>query len=84
MASNYPPGVTGFEYEIQGPDYEHETEELCPKCGGAMVEQSYHKSRWVVCCSCYYQRDLESPEPTHIIQPTDSPATKEKLGCGTD
>ena len=30
--SNYPPGVTGNEYEIAGPDYEKESDIPCPKC----------------------------------------------------
>lgn len=43
MSSNYPPGVTGNEYEIAGPDYEKDIEELCPKCGGNMLEQATEK-----------------------------------------
>ena len=56
---NYPPGVTGSEYAIAGPDYEKEVDELCPKCGDNMLEQGYRHEHWVVCVSCDYQRDLE-------------------------
>lgn len=47
----YPPGVTGSEYEIAGPDYERELdEERCPTCGaGPMMEQGYKQARWKVC-----------------------------------
>ena len=30
--SNYPPGVTGNEYEIAGPDSEWEDTNYCEKC----------------------------------------------------
>jgi len=33
MASNYPPGVTGNEYAIGGPQREWEEEAHCPVCG---------------------------------------------------
>ncbi len=29
MLSNYPPGVTGNEYEIAGPDFEQEVDQEC-------------------------------------------------------
>ena len=57
--SNYPPGVTGSEYEIAGPDYEQDLDRPCPKCGGDMVEQGYQGSRWANCCECNYTEDLE-------------------------
>lgn len=69
---DYPPGVTGNEYEIAGPDYEKETDELCPRrmdadsinllsesnCEGFLIEQGYRGQRWVVCSKCNYQADL--------------------------
>lgn len=33
MLSNYPPGVTGNEYQIAGPDWEQEDHRYCPECG---------------------------------------------------
>ena len=60
FGSNYPPGVTGNEYQIAGADYEKDYAEPCPKCGDYMVEQGYQSSRWVSCVSCDYQADLES------------------------
>lgn len=32
MLSNYPPGVTGFEDEIAGPLFQHESQEYCRHC----------------------------------------------------
>ena len=63
---DYPPGVTGNEYAIAGPDYDQEKEGVCPKCGdtGCLSEQGYRGQRWVVCCSCDYQEDLEDETNT--------------------
>ena len=52
--SNYPPGVTGNEYEIAGPDFERDYPEPCPRCGGQQVEQGYRGERWVFCADCNY------------------------------
>ena len=57
--TNYPPGVTGNEYAINGPDYEVETHEACPKCGFSLLEQGYYFERWVVCTNCDYTEDRE-------------------------
>lgn len=61
---NYPPGVTGFELEIAGPDYERETDQDCPRedCEGKLLEQGYRGRRWVVCAICDYQADGEDGE----------------------
>ena len=60
MTSNYPPGVTGNEYQIAGPDYEHKVDGECPKCGerDVLFELGYHSSRWQICDTCGYQEDL--------------------------
>ena len=56
MASNYPPGVTGSEYPIAGPDYEKESDTPCPcilwygvECGAPTMEYGYDYERWLVC-----------------------------------
>ena len=49
MSSNYPPGVTGNEFEIAGPDYEQEYPTPCPKCGAEMLQQGYGYKHWVDC-----------------------------------
>ena len=58
MASNYPPGVTGHEYAIAGPDYEKESETPCPHnseeeggkmCGADTMEMGYRSERWLTC-----------------------------------
>ena len=56
---NYPPGVTGNEYAIAGPDYEQEADEPCPECGESMMEQGYRRERWVSCLECAYTNNLE-------------------------
>jgi hypothetical protein len=60
--SNYPPGVTGNEYEIAGPDYERETDKPCRKCGELMMELGYRHERWLACV-CGRTVDLDVPEP---------------------
>ena len=66
MASNYPPGVTGNEYAIAGPDYEKESDTPCPECGGQTMEQGYQHERWLV-CENEHTTDLEpvdkEPDP---------------------
>jgi hypothetical protein len=58
--SNYPPGVTGNEYEIAGPDYERETDDfLCPNCGGIEgLEAGYHHVHWIDCLTCDHRVEL--------------------------
>ncbi len=71
--NNYPPGVTGNELEIAGPDYEKESDIPCPyiekgegedrlPCGEPTMEQGYQHDRWLVCDNDH-TTDLESPEP---------------------
>ena len=63
MSNNYPPRVTGNEYEIAGPDYEKEWEEYpCPKCGEGLYEEGYRGRRWLSCC-CGWVADLEPSNP---------------------
>lgn len=52
----YPPGVTGNEYAIAGPDYQQESKDLCPysrsdgeECGVKAFEEGYRNRRWLVC-----------------------------------
>ena len=49
MTSNYPPGVTGNEFQIAGPDYERESDLPCPECGAPTMELGYHHEHWLVC-----------------------------------
>jgi len=54
MSSNYPPGVSGNEIEIIGPD-EFFGEFLCPKCGHSEEEQLFFLYRETIetrCESC--------------------------------
>ena len=61
---HYPPGATGNEYAIAGPDYEQELDEPCPQCGAlALVEEGYRGNRWATCDECDYQYDIPADEP---------------------
>ena len=69
MASNYPPGVTGSEYAIAGPDYEKESDEPCPwvmwygaECGGPTMEVGYGQDRWLACLEYDHTTELEPLE----------------------
>ncbi len=73
MTSNYPPGVTGNELEIAGPDYETESDLPCPyepekgtedslPCGEPTMEEGYHGQRRLVCDNGHLT-DLEPPDP---------------------
>lgn len=66
MASNYPPGVTGTELQIAGPDYEEERELECPNCGveAKQMVQGYRGAEWYQCESCKTVNDIvEDMEP---------------------
>jgi hypothetical protein len=61
--SNYPPGVSGNEYEIAGPDYQEELpHKECPECGvtGSLMQEGYRHSHWVFCIEnkCNYREDV--------------------------
>ena len=63
MAGNYPPGVSGDEYEILGPDWQEEAG-VCPGCGADTLWRESYRRRVTVFCSggggCSYQADEES------------------------
>lgn len=58
--NNYPPGVTGREYAIAGPDYEHSTMEYCYECDSDVegMEYGYGLDRWFVCDAAGHENDL--------------------------
>ncbi len=64
MASNYPPGVTGNEFEISGPEWEREQEHYCPACGEDRMGVAYGHSYWAAwaCDTCGDVIDLEDDE----------------------
>jgi len=53
--SNYPPGVTGLEYEIAGPDGEDEVE--CPECGKVACRSYYKRRYWIECDECGFSEE---------------------------
>ena len=57
---NYPPGVTGREYEIAGPDDEWESEHYCEKCEKDTMFscESFQKQRSGICSECDSDIDL--------------------------
>ena len=63
MSSNYPPGVTGNEFAIAGPDYERESDKPCPVCGRTTMEYGYRDERWLTCDTGEHTTDLEPYEP---------------------
>jgi len=63
--SNYPPGVTGSEYVIAGPDYERESDTTCPTCGKLTLEQGYHEERWLICV------EVDGCGMTHSLEPVE-------------
>lgn len=63
--SNYPPGCSGLEYEIAGPDSEQEgVERDCPTCEtpqlGTML--GYRHEFWWVCDNCGEVDDIPYDE----------------------
>ena len=51
--SNYPPGVTGNEFEITGATTEIDRPESCPRCEALALTQSTYRDRtWLYCYSC--------------------------------
>jgi hypothetical protein len=76
MASNYPPGVTGREYEIAGPDTEREADGTCSHCGltGPGLIQTYGYSEWFICDACEETTDLpDLPEPDYLAHAGEEP-----------
>lgn len=62
MGPNYPPGVTGNEYAIAGPDYEAEMPGPCPQCGREeLLTVGFQGTRWVACGACEYASDIQYP-----------------------
>lgn len=70
--SGYPPGVTGMEYEIAGPDFEEEREEECPHCDttATVLVEGYRGSEWYRCEACGKQVDL--PEADYGPDPDEA------------
>lgn len=62
MTSNYPPGVTGNEYEIAGPDWEAEGGE-CPRCNSILILEGYRRRKWATCSQCDWFSDVEYDDP---------------------
>jgi glutaredoxin len=68
VSSNLPPGVSGNEYEIAGPDHEREEERTCSTCGvtATTTVYSYDFRRWFSCDSCDAENNLDDelvPDP---------------------
>lgn len=59
--SNYPPGVTGGEYEVAGPDAEEEQERFCRHCEEVQpgMLQMYRRRVWWVCDECGMGDDVD-------------------------
>lgn len=64
--NNYPPGVTGNEYAIAGPDYVHPVMEYCYECDSDVegMEYGYGLDRWFV-CNDGHETDLPDSNDTN-------------------
>ena len=64
MGWNYPPGVTGNEYEIAGPDKEWEEEFYCEECDKDIIFhcESFQKQRSGICGECDSAIDIGSTD----------------------
>lgn len=61
--SNYPPGVTGREFQIAGPDTQAEAIVDCPNCGQVEVIVSTYQFLKTWQCDCGYEYELdEAPD----------------------
>jgi hypothetical protein len=63
---NYPPGVTGYEREIQGPDEEWEEDRECEWCEwqGRVEIQRYRREETWECPRCRrWTTDYDDPGP---------------------
>lgn len=58
--SNLPPGVTGDEFEIAGPDAEEERDRYCRRCEDVQpgMLQAYWRHVWWVCDECGETEDV--------------------------
>lgn len=65
--SNYPPGVSGNEFEIAGPDYERDYEGVCAHCGAdALLALGFGSRHWIICLECDYSEDLEDSDDNDL------------------
>ena len=62
--NNYPPGVTGNEYEIAGPDFETTEETECD-CGfkGEVEVEGFHGVVSWTCPQCETDHEEDRSEP---------------------
>ena len=59
MANNFPPGVTGNEYAIAGPDYEDEADVPCPQClSEDVMKLGFQGVNWLYCNGCQQETTL--------------------------
>jgi transcription elongation factor Elf1 len=61
MYDNYPPGVTGNEYPVAGPDGEYESDYLCPICNSTQTGYiiTYNGFSWFNCSACDTDTDID-------------------------
>ena len=65
MSDNYPPGVTGKELAIAGPDYEEESDDSCPQCGAedGVLKIGHQGNWWLYCNTCQQETTIDPPDP---------------------
>lgn len=59
MLRNFPPGVTGNEYEISGPDEERQEDRFCSQCDDDTPHNvyRYRLQLWGECIPCGHEFD---------------------------
>ena len=73
---NLPPGVTGAEFAIAGPDAEYEDVHWCTACDreASGLVQSYRSDAWFSCDTCGAQTLVNPiaaglvPDPDHEVR----------------
>lgn len=70
---SYPPGVTGMEFAIAGPDREVEEEHECPRCHrvGIVLVAEYRHSRWANCPEAVTEHAVEPFRQTEMQRDPD-------------
>ena len=76
--SNYPPGVTGNEFEIAGPDREYSAERECDRvfgCGeiSTVWVIGYRDEEWWDCPKCLHENTMYVEPDYHPDLPDDIP-----------
>lgn len=70
MSGLYPPGVSGDEFQIVGPDYEREGRHYCDNCDKRTegLFQGYSDRHWFLCDECGETTEIEADENAYYYR----------------